>query len=105
VVSSSRFVGNSQSGLIVFADGTTATAEVSRSEATDNSSMGFYAYATSGSAAKLNVKDSVASGNVVTHNDMGLRQSGTAEMVSTGDNTVSDNTTATAGTIASLGKM
>ncbi|MBI3150401.1 MAG: right-handed parallel beta-helix repeat-containing protein [Betaproteobacteria bacterium] len=47
----------------------------------------------------------VASGNKVTHNGTGLNQASSGVLQSTGDNTVTDNTTNASGTITGLAKM
>jgi len=85
-------------GVVVTASGGTVRASVAGSLITGNASDGLYAV---GSGARL-----VSSGNVIVHNGTGLdNQPGGSELVSTGDNTVSDNTTATLGTIGTLTKM
>ncbi len=83
----------------IYASGTSGTtlARVSNSLVSGNTYYGLHA---SGSGGKL-----VASGNKVTDNWVGLFQAGSAVLQSTGDNTVTDNTTATSGTITSLANM
>ncbi len=75
----------------------TVLASASNLLVSGNTVYGLSAY---GSGAKL-----VASGNKVTHNGTGLYQASSAVLQSTGDNTVTDNTTATSGTITSLANM
>jgi hypothetical protein len=77
--------------------GGTSLARVSSSLISGNTDEGFRA---SGSGAKM-----VVSGNKVTDNDTGLLQGSSAVFQSTGDNTVTDNGTATSGTITSLANM
>jgi hypothetical protein len=75
----------------------TALARVSNSLISGNTDFGLRA---SGSGAKL-----LASGNEVSDNGTGLQQSSSAVLQSTGDNTVSNNTTNASGTITSLANM
>ncbi len=151
LVSGSRFLDNTTEGLYVKASGAgvVTRADVSRSEASSNGDVGFYADASASGRVELNLKDSVASrnvygvysfsssgtalarvsnslisgnssygmsatnsgaklvasGNRVTDNGTGLNQASSAVLQSTGDNTLSDNTTATFGTITSLANM
>ncbi len=84
-------------GVWVQSSSTPAIATVSGSLISGNATSGLNAR---GFAAKL-----VASGNIITHNGIGLRQEETSVLQSTGDNTVSDNTTATGGTITPLAKL
>jgi nitrous oxidase accessory protein NosD len=77
--------------------GGTSLIMVSNSLISGNTTEGLTAY---GSGAKL-----VASGNKVTHNGTGLAQATSGVLQSTGDNTVTDNTTPTSGTITSLANM
>jgi hypothetical protein len=83
----------------VYSQGTGAIvlASVTGSLISGNTTAGLLA---SGSGAKL-----VASGNTVTHNYYGLYQASSGVLQSAGDNIVSDNTTATFGSITSLAKM
>ncbi|MBI3150332.1 MAG: right-handed parallel beta-helix repeat-containing protein [Betaproteobacteria bacterium] len=85
------------SGVYATASTGTALARVSNSLISGNT---FYGLRAGGSGAKL-----LASGNEVSDNDTGLYQSSSAVLQSTGDNTVSDNTTNTSGTITSLANM
>ncbi|MBI3150402.1 MAG: right-handed parallel beta-helix repeat-containing protein [Betaproteobacteria bacterium] len=151
LVSGSRFLDNITEGLFVLASGAgvVTRADVSRSEASGNGDVGFYADASSSGRVELNLKDSVASrnahgvytyvttgtalarvsnslisgnssrglsalnsgaklvasGNRVTDNGTGFYQASSAVLQSTGDNTLSDNTTASVGTITSLANM
>lgn len=84
-------------GVEVNSDTGTALARASNSLLSGNTSDGLYAH---GSSAKL-----VASGNKLTDNGIGFYQASSAIFQSTGDNTLSDNTTATSGTITSLANM
>ncbi|MBI3150331.1 MAG: right-handed parallel beta-helix repeat-containing protein [Betaproteobacteria bacterium] len=84
-------------GAYAFSSTGVVTASVSNSLISGNTSRGLVS---NGSGAKL-----VASGNKVTHNGTGLYQYDSAVFESTGDNTVRDNTSATLGTITSLGNM
>ncbi|MBI3150334.1 MAG: right-handed parallel beta-helix repeat-containing protein [Betaproteobacteria bacterium] len=84
-------------GVYAMASTGTALARVSNSLISGNTGSGLRA---SGSGAKL-----LASGNEVSDNDTGLYQSSSAVLQSTGDNTVSDNTTNASGTITSLANM
>ena len=149
LVSGSRLLENAMHGISFEASGPLIGAVISRSEASGNGSVGFYAQASIGWQVRLNVKDSVAtrngsgvfahsgagtmlasvsnslmsentnyglgaqgegaklvaSGNKVTHNGTGLAQTYDSVLQSTGDNTVSDNTTAFTGTITTINKM
>ncbi len=84
-------------GVYVLSSAGTILAMVSNNLVSGNWINGLYA---SSSGAKL-----VATGNKVSHNGTGLRQGSSAVFHSTGDNTVTDNTTATSGTITSLTNM
>ncbi|KAB2842096.1 MAG: hypothetical protein F9K47_09860 [Burkholderiales bacterium] len=84
-------------GVETNSDTGAALARVSNSLISGNTSDGLYAH---GSGAKL-----VAAANRVTDNGVGLLQSSSATFQSTGDNTVTDNTTNFSGTIASLANM
>ncbi len=85
------------SGVNVYASGGTALARVSNSLISGNT---LYGLRVAGSGAKL-----VAAGNRVTDNALGLFQTSSGVLQSTGDNTLSDNTTATTGTITSLANI
>ncbi len=65
LVSNSRFVGNAANGLVASASGAgvTTKVEVSRSEASGNSSVGYYAGDASSGRVEFSLKDSVASEN------------------------------------------
>jgi hypothetical protein len=84
-------------GFVVYPSGGTAQMSVSSSLASGNSSIGLYA---SGSGATL-----TAGGSTVTRNGVGLVQTSSAVLESTGDNIVRGNTTATGGTITSVSRM
>jgi hypothetical protein len=84
-------------GVYAFAFGGTALASASNNFVSGNMDEGLSA---NGSGAKL-----VVTGNKVTYNGTGLLQDASAVLQSTGDNAVSDNTIATAGTITSLANM
>ncbi len=84
-------------GIYAFAGGGTALASASNNFISGNIDEGLSA---NGSGAKL-----VITGNKVIHNGIGLLQDAAAILQSTGDNTVSDNTTNASGTITSLAKM
>ncbi|KAB2840730.1 MAG: right-handed parallel beta-helix repeat-containing protein, partial [Burkholderiales bacterium] len=84
-------------GVYVTSSGGTTLASASNNLISGNTTNGLNAH---GGGAKL-----VASGNKVTHNGTGLAQVATAVLQTTGDNTVSDNTTAFTGTITPLVNM
>jgi len=84
-------------GVNALASGGTALARVSNSLISGNTSYGLRG---AGSGAKL-----VAAGNRVTDNGIGLFQTASGVLQSTGDNTLSDNGLATSGTITSLPNM
>ncbi|MBI3150338.1 MAG: right-handed parallel beta-helix repeat-containing protein [Betaproteobacteria bacterium] len=84
-------------GVYAIASTGTALARVSNSLISGNTDFGLRA---SGSGAKL-----LASGNEVSDNGTGLHQSSSAVLQPTGDNTVSDNTTSSSGTITGLANM
>ncbi len=97
-IATSAFSGNSFNAVRVDASGGTTRATVSGSLI---SHTGLDGLAAVGSGAKL-----VVSGNTIAHNDVGLAQDSSAVLQSTGDNTLSDNTTAnTSGTIGTLTKL
>ena len=85
------------SGVNAYASGATALARVSNSLLSGNTGYGLRV---AGSGAKL-----VAAGNRVTDNGIGLFQTASGVLQSTGDNTVTDNTTNATGTISSLSNM
>ncbi|MBI3150400.1 MAG: right-handed parallel beta-helix repeat-containing protein [Betaproteobacteria bacterium] len=84
-------------GVYSYASGGTALTSASNNLISGNAVRALIA---SGSGAKL-----VASGNKVTHNGIGLYQTNSGVFQSTGDNTVSDNTTNSSGSITSLANM
>jgi hypothetical protein len=84
-------------GVYAISSAGTVLATVSNNLISGNSVNGLFV---SGSGAKL-----VATGNKVSHNGTGLRQLSSAVFQSTLDNTVTDNTTPTSGTITSLANM
>ncbi|MBI3147315.1 MAG: right-handed parallel beta-helix repeat-containing protein [Betaproteobacteria bacterium] len=84
------------SGVLVHSGEGSTLASVSNSLMTDNN----YGLLVMGESAKL-----VASGNKITLNGTGLATMSQGVLQSTGDNTVSDNTTAVSGTITSHANM
>ncbi|MBI3150398.1 MAG: hypothetical protein HYZ17_17980 [Betaproteobacteria bacterium] len=90
--------GNDRGVLVTSNDGTgTALVTVSNSLISGNITAGLQV---SSIGAKL-----VASGNKVSHNGTGLSQGSSGVLQSTGDNTVTDNTTNASGTITPLTNM
>ncbi|MBI3150336.1 MAG: hypothetical protein HYZ17_17670 [Betaproteobacteria bacterium] len=84
-------------GVYISSVGGTALAMASNALVSGNAYSGLTA---NGSGAKL-----VVTGNKVTHNSTGLFQTSSGVLQSTGDNTVTDNTAATSGTITGLANM
>jgi hypothetical protein len=96
-IAGSLVSGNSSNGVLASSSGGTTLATVSGSLVSANPVYGLQAV---GSGAKL-----VTGGNTVTHNGTGLYQTSSAILQSTGDNTLSDNTASTSGTISPLTKL
>jgi hypothetical protein len=65
LVSGSRFIGGTYGVFVMAAGGASTKVEVARSEATANTTAGFYASSSSGGSTDLSVKDSVSSRNGV----------------------------------------
>ncbi len=84
-------------GVYISSVGGTALAMASNALISGNTISGLIV---DGSGAKL-----VVTGSKVTHNATGLFQASSGVLQSTGDNTVTDNTAATSGTITSLANM
>ncbi len=89
--------GGNNYGVYSQSSTSVALASVTGSLVSGNASYGLRA---KGIGAEL-----VTSGNTITHNAIGLYQEASAVLESAGDNLVRDNTTATSGTITTIGKI